>query len=369
MFPEIVGKDLETANAALVAARSGRGKGSGDADLIAAGAALVLARGVPGIIEARVPISASGVLDKSGIIGRKMNIALARCLQKDANAECAPGPPSASVARIVADVSQQISAMKIMAAVGNSSFLGSLNAAQKQLAEQARNDEAFRSQMSALSKGDFHKLSPDMAGAVEEALSMPQQETLAREMRSLSPVIDSAAHDREAARQVSFQKFSEIDQDQMERIEKLHRSGASTGVKRIDQAVKLVSDRVGLLEDGLPFPVVHKAQARLLSRGGRFGNISPVHMAATIMSDVAIMEAATREMLVSPHPSGDAETIAQGNYETLPLEKQQEICGRIDSARHTPALMVLETSSRLDLGRSQGISALDVVASHPEVGR
>ena len=42
MFPEIVGKDLETANAAIVAARSGRGKGSGDADLIAAGAALVL---------------------------------------------------------------------------------------------------------------------------------------------------------------------------------------------------------------------------------------------------------------------------------------------------------------------------------------
>jgi len=225
-------------------------------DLVAAGAALAMARGAPHLMGETHDTTADRYLESGTLAFRKLSAAVARAIEQ------ARGSPSESLRLVVADVCQQVSATKIVAAAGNSDFESGLNEAQKALTIHAREDPSFLREMSSIRFGNYHELSPAMAASVDEALRRPLSPDLERAVVDLSVSVDAVAGRAHGAAS-DLSRFP--DEGDMRAVIAFHSQGRATGSSSVDGALCILRDRGDGMDFGEMEPAKHVAQARLVA--------------------------------------------------------------------------------------------------------
>ena len=372
MFGRLLDGHFDRAEEALVAARRGGYPHSDHCDLVASAAAIALERGAPRMMSDGHDTKADRYLDRGTLPWRKLHCGVARFLEQGQS-----GGPGGGVRLVVADVAQQISAMKVVAAAGNSSFESGLNDAQRSLMRTARSDASFRREMSWIKSGDYHELSPDMSQAVKEALSMPLASDLEAEV-----VKSSAAVDRVAGRSADVEMTNSFvrtlpREEHLAAVVAFHSEGRSTGNPKVDGALTLLARRGDGMDFGDIEPANHMAQARMVAAASS-GRLPPSELAARTITDARVMSAGIEEMLSSARPSAHMEAIATGRYADLDEQGLEGIAMIIGRSSLTPAIdrvsMELadpELSSK-QLGEKvtrKGPDQAALLAMHQQMGR
>ena len=272
-------------------------------------------------------------LDSGTLPWRKLHCGVARFLERGVSSD-----PGEGVRLVVADVAQQISAMKVVAAAGNSSFESGLNDAQRSLVLTARSDASFRREMSWIKSGDYHELSPDMSKAVKEALSLP----LARDLEA-EVVRSSAAVDRLAERSTDVEVTDRFirtvpAEEHLAAVIAFHSEGRSIGHPNVDGALALLSRRGDGMDFGEMDPANHVAQARLVAAAASSRRLPLSELAARTITDARVISAGMDEMMSSAHPSAHTEAVATGRYADLDEQGLAGIATMIGRSSLTPAI-------------------------------
>ena len=333
MFGRLLDGHFDRAEEALVAARRGGYPHSDHCDLVASAAAIALERGAPRMMSDSHDTKADRYLDRGTLPWGKLHCGVARFLEQGIS-----GSPGEGVRLVVGDVAQQISAMKVVAAAGNSSFESGLNDAQLSLMRTARSDASFRREMSWIKSGDYHELSPDMSKAVREALSMPLASDLEAEV-----VKSSAAVERLAARSADVEMTDRFvrtlpGEEHLAAVVAFHSEGRSTGTPEVDGALTLLARRGDGMDFGEMEPPNHMAQARMVAAASLSERLPPSEMAARTITDARVILAGIEEMLSSARPSAHTEAVAAGRYADLDEQGLKGITMMIGRSSLTPAI-------------------------------
>lgn len=329
MFGILQEEQVAKAAAAVSCARRG-GYADGDSmDLVAAGAALAMERGAPQLMGETHDTTAGRYLESGTLAFRKLTAGVARAIEQGRQS------PSENLRLVVADVCQQVSAMKIVAAAGNSDFESGLNEAQRTLALHAREDPSFRREMSAIRFGNYHELSPAMSASVAEALRRPLSPDLERAVVDLSVSVDSIAR-RAHGVAADLERFP--DEEHMRAVIAFHSQGRATGSSSVDGALGILRDRGDGMDFGEMEPAKHVAQARLVANAPTLEGRSAAQIASWAAGDARIMTTAMEEVVSSPRPSRDLELIALGRYDELGEGRGAAIMDTVTREGMTPAL-------------------------------
>lgn len=356
MFTAVNDRDLLLAKQAMDNSRLGKKSRNGFADLMAAGSAMAIEQGAPYLLEQTSPVSMNFILSTDEMIGRKLQLALGRCLHDDPEGLCENGLPSKSISRVVADVSQQISATKIVAANRNPEFFSTLNEPQKIIALEVSKNERLAFEMEAIMKGEFHRLSPDMAGFVEKAINSPQNDNLSKASSLIGKAVDISAKDRSASKRMHSSEFKQIPEDAFDKLDSFYKNGSSTGNLKADSALTIFSEISKNRDFDISDPMVRQAQARLISRAGRYGNTSAAYMAGSIVSEIHQSKAAESQLLASVHPVKGLMDVAKGNFHKLDTQKQDLLSKSIDSLDSVSSIDIINIS-KISLGLGVGNEA------------
>ena len=333
MFGRLLDGHFDRADEALVAARRGGYRHSDHGDLVASAAALALERGAPRMMSDGHDTKADRYLDRGTLPWRKLHCGVARFMERGSSST-----PGEGVRLVVADVAQQISAMKVVAAAGNSGFESGLNDAQRSLVLTARSDVSFRREMSWIKSGDYHELSPDMSRAVKEALLLP----LARDLEA-EVVRSSSAVDRLAGRLVDVgatERFVRTvpGEEHLAAVVAFHAQGRSTGISEVDGALALLGRRGDGMDFGEMEPANHMAQARMVAAAPSSGRMLPSELAARTITDARVISAGMEEMMSSARPSAHTEAVATGRYVDLDDQGLKGIAMMIGKSSLTPTI-------------------------------
>lgn len=346
---------FESATQAIDSARRGGYAGKDKADIIAAGAALSLERGAPGLMSDNHETKADRYLDQNTLPWSKLHCAVSRFIETSQTAPEEIGSPGDGVRRVVADIAQQVSAMKVLAAAGNKDFETSLNSAQRELAENARLDPSFKRQIASIKVGDYHELSPDMSSAMEQALKLPLESSLEKEVVKVGMAV-SAIIKREEGRAIEIfgeENFASFSPQSSRRVLDFHAEGVTTKFPRVDAALMLLAERGRGMDFGAMDPADQIAQARLVAEGEKHAGADPSYLAARAITDAKMINAARDSIKSEVHPSPQMEAMASGNYEKLDPARQSEVAHALKSASLTPAIdKVTIEVAKLDKGLS-----------------
>lgn len=336
MFGMLDERHVERASQAIAGARRGGYETADKADLVAAGAALALGRGAPRMMAESHDTKADRYLDAGTLPWRKLQIGMARYMQLAAE------PDGEAVRLVVADVAQQVSAMKIVAAVGNREFEQGLNDAQRSLVVRARSDDPFRRQMASIKSGDYHELTEDMSDAVSEALKMPLSPLLEASVivstKAVSSIVSRHADPERREEQERAIMDARPSKEHLDAVLAFHGQGRSTGATNVDAALRILAERGGGLDFGEIDQPLHMAQARMISKASVLPGVASSDLASWAVSDARIMGAAMDQMMSSSRPSPELEAICSGLYVDLPPDKARSISSTIVASRMTPAM-------------------------------
>ena len=336
MFGMLDERHVERAAQAIAGARRGGYEPGDRADLVAAGAALSLGGGSPRMMAESHDTKADRYLDAGTLPWRKLQIGMARYMQMGVD------PGGDAVRLVVADVAQQVSAMKIVAAVGNSGFEQGLNDAQRSLVVRAREDAAFRRQMASIKSGDYHELTEEMSGAVSDALMMPLSPSLeASVIAGTKAVASIVSREADPGRRIAEERAiveAIPSKEHLDAVLSFHGEGRSTGSANMDAALGILAERGEGMDFGDMDQSMHMAQARMLSKANSLPEVAPSDLASWAVSDARIMSAAMDQMMSASRPSPELEAICSGRYVDLPSQKARSISSTIVASMMTPAM-------------------------------
>ena len=354
-FNKVKLSQLEHADRAIDAATSGEYYERFDyADLVAAGAGVVLERGAPRLTTADNDKTAEEMLGADMKSRAPMLMAVGRYIDAFENKPGEVDGVGDGVRTVVADVLQQVSAGKIISGLENNDF-SNLNDTQKVMAEVSSYDAKLRMDFEKISEGHFYKVSEDMGEVLEGALSASMTGELAPAMSMVRVAVDNiydrseAMDEQVASAEGGLNKFVQISDESLKSVVDFHTGQVSTGVPQIDSAMVLLLKQGKVNSLALDDPMTI-AQARLLEERSTLQSSAPSDLASMAITDAKIMT------LARSKNEPQMESIGSGRYDRLHEGLQEDIQKRIIFGHMTP--VIDKVRLEVDMMESNGIAGI-----------
>jgi hypothetical protein len=326
---------------AMAVSSTTRGRDPDFLALVAAGAALSLERAVPRLASDNYDLKAEDYLEERGSLAfRQFHSSLSRLADSIEQKEESNWDLGKGVKTVVAQVLQQASASRIIESF-DTSLAVDLNEAQQGLADRARSDTVFYDDLALIAAGKFEHLSPETGESLAIAISGNLEGRIADEVeRSSGAISQVQLRDSRFEEELSFSErelgsFSRIGDDDLKAVIDFHSKGASTGKYDLDEAMLLLADQGLVREKASVRDPIIISQARMLSGDDRMRDGSnPADIAAMIVSDSRIMEAASR----IKDPTREDICRASGRYDKLDPVEREDIDREISLSSRTTYL-------------------------------